>query len=304
MAASVALAVGIGIAGSAVAAPTFFFPRTNFEDDLVDHFVDRNNNGIIDAGDSIITILEVNQTSRLPAGGPPAQDVTPPEHTGIMDADVVSATPAGTPGFFDYVFGPNPGGFLDADGVAGGALLTGIPGVAAAGAPTGTIVRAWDGPIENLDLIAVNCTDLNDCATRASDGSLFWSFGFAGATAEHFVINDALGNPNGVRMFDENEVLGSANFAMSILEENAGVDFGTQPCNTVYCLNNGLFGAPVQMLGSGTINGGQGLPADFFARGDFQFSVVPVPEPGTLALLGIALAGLGVRSARRKSASA
>src|SRR5215831_12232520 len=99
LSASVALALGMGLGGTATAAPTFFGPAgTAFEDDLLDFFIDRNGNGLIDKGDSIVAIITVQSTH--PATGPGSSvTITPPEFTGIIDQFVLTKIPAG-PGQF------------------------------------------------------------------------------------------------------------------------------------------------------------------------------------------------------------
>lgn len=329
LSASVALALGMSMGSAAMAAPTFFGSRgTLFEDDLLDYHIDRNHNGLIDVGDSIIAIFSVRSTAPVnPAG--PSVVIAPPEFTGIIDQFVIDVSaqtgtgpakpgfPAGAP-LFNFVFGPNPGGFLDADGIAGGAPITGAV-VAAAGAPAGTMVRMWDGPIADMDLAGADCNtglggsqaSLVTCLTGASNGTLFWNAGITGAGGnEHLVVAGASDNPLYVRTFGSTAAVGTPGFAFEQLAGGVGPTVLPQVCDGVFC-PFGFTGPMVDVEGSGTVQGGIGLPGsgvggayvsgvDPFARGDFQFEVYTTPEPGILALFGLSLAGIGAAARRRK----
>lgn len=323
LSASVALALGMSMGSAAMAAPTFFGSRgTLFEDDLLDYHIDRNNNGLIDVGDSIIAIFSVRSTAPVnPAG--PSIVITPPEFTGIIDQYVSAVIPTGTsgpikPGFpagaplFNFVFSPNPGGFLDADGIAGGAPITGAV-VAAAGAPAGTMVRMWDGPIADMDLAGADCNtgvagsqaSLVTCLTGASNGTLFWNAGItAPGSNEHLVVAGASDDPLYVRTFGSTSIVGFPGFAFAQLPGGVGPTVELQSCDGPTC-PLGFAGPMVNVEGSGTVQGGSGLPGyvsgvDPFARGDFQFEVYTTPEPGILALFGLSLAGIGAAARRRK----
>lgn len=302
LSAVVALALGMGLGGGAVAGPTFF-GLTSFEDDQLRFFIDNGDgaggapNGRIDVGDRIIDVMEISTTAPVFGGGSSVA-ILPPEFTGISDITVTSKTAVGG-GLFNFTFGPTAGGFLS--GIAGGAA-------AAAGAPAGTVARFWDGPLDNLDLIGINCISLADCISKSSDGTLYWNAGFTGAPTEHLSVSNAFDDPLIVLALGANTAAGTAEYGLGQLPGGAGPTVNPQACLDITCFFLGVFGQPVDVLGSGTIQGGQGIPLSLiadgaFSRGDYQFQVA-VPEPGTLALVGLSLAGLGLVARRRRKPSA
>ncbi len=95
----------------------------------------------------------------------------------------------------------------------------------------------------------------------------------------------------------------AVNYALSILVNNTGYTFNEVKLD---CFPLGPFNCAgpgkdklTDLVGSGDVLGGEGLTNGFGARSDIDVKVNVVPEPGSLALLSLALAGLGFVTRRR-----
>jgi hypothetical protein len=282
--AAIGFTAGLALAsGPASAVIQIFSPITAFQDDNLDLVVDNNNDGIINQGDRIISVLEfVNTQGTLPGQGP--TDIGPLEElTGVADITVATVLGDGT-----LVFAPS--------GAAG--LLAGFA--------AGTMVAIWRDPTPDLNVINGTCGNLAACTLAAGLGAgdpLYLTAGFTGDPDELWV-SDPIGmgaNIAAVEAGGSSSIFGLFNYSLTSIVNMTGLTLQQQPC-APFCGpgGNGL----IQITGSGTIFGGAGLPdavgtTQWTGRSDNDTQIA-VPEPGSLALLGAALAALGWGSRRRR----
>jgi hypothetical protein len=267
-----AIGFGAGLAlssGPASAVITFFSPFTAFQDDNLDFVVDTNTNGIIDTGDRIISVIEIANTQGILAGqGPNA--IAPEELTGVADITIATVLADGR-----LVFAPS--------GAAG--VLSGFA--------AGTMFALWTDATPDLNVINAACGTRAACLVAAGLGAgdpLFLTGGFFGDPDNLWVSTPAVGGNiiATVQGGGSSATFGAFTFAVDAGINNTGVNLGLQAC-APFCNPVPLLGqdGQVDIIGSGNILGGQGLTAtEWTARSDTDSQIRPVPEPGSLALLG------------------
>lgn len=295
-ASAVVAAMGLALTGTASALPVLYSPITQFNDQNIDYANDigAGNTGTLGVGDELISVFQLSQTLGIPTGGPSAlgADSGNPGNNlvGIADVTITAVLGDGT-----LVFTPTS------------TLGTGINLLGSYS--SGTAVALFTG--STLDTIAGTNDILNsNCGTRAqciadvTDGNLYMTAGFFGDPDESWVSAPANGGTtlSTVEGGNSQTSYGSFNFQLSIGINNTGSAFGESISCAPFCGagGNGL----VDLSGNGTIYGGQGLdPADWTARSKTGFQVAPVsvPDPTTVALLGLGLAGLGWMQRRQKA---
>ncbi|MEH6650806.1 MAG: hypothetical protein V7707_12335 [Motiliproteus sp.] len=252
---STILAISLLLSSSLVTAGVIYTqPVTSLNDDSITHLI---NSVILNPGDRLQGVFEISSTN----GGA----IAPTELTGIYDITVLSKVSDGGTGF-DYTFGPSSGGLFS----------------------SGTMIRFYEDVSNDLDLTgSTNCSSPTDCLSKAGFGGTgYLSLGFSGDTDEFWAANLVDLTTAEILALPSTTVVGSFSNALSILENNTGVSFGSLDCPL--CTGDG----EIDWLASGTFLGGGSLTNGFFARGDMTGFLAPIPEPGSMSLLLAALLGL------------
>lgn len=252
-------------------------------------FATDNGDSIIATGDVLRGSFNIGTIENLSGGGPDNLVGTAgnDEVTGIFElqATVVDTGIAG-PSRYLYSFAPT-------------AAFEAIYG-------TGALLAVYDDPSVDFSRLSPPADDIpgntaeETLMATATDGALAWVFGFTGAggtagAGEGWVASAFTNDVSVVAATPAGSNGGTVNLALNLLTDNLGIPLAKQ--TSIFDLLN----ANVVLNGSGNLLGILGATTPYNTFDNFDAVIRPevVPEPGTLALVGFGLLGLGV-FARRK----
>lgn len=275
---SAVLAVGAMASANAF---VLFPGLTQLEDDNREYLIkgEGNQSTSLEVGDRLRGVIKFQAIVQLQSPFQSNNNISP-EITGVFETQVQSIVNVdGNPAIAELiVFGPSASFMAQHGAGATVALYTG-------------------GTALNIN----SCATILACETAASDGPLWAVAGFGDADDVWVSVNSRLNFANVATTLGTTQVA-SINYAQTILVNNTGYTFNSINLDCVS--GGGLFpcagDGKTDLIGSGSILGGQGLTNGYSARSDIDVTFNVVPEPGSLALVGLALAGIGLSARRRK----
>ena len=250
----------------------------HFSDNSAERLIDRNGNGTLDVGDSLRGIFSIGDITGTGAAVPIGAGSPVNELTGLFQVVVTGKTPAGGPNF-NYTFGFD-------------ALF---------GQGAGVIGVLYDDAAKNYRRANCLVNTVAGCESTATGGTVWAKIG-AGANT-FWSASVANQTPGVGAILPFGTPLGTFGLGLDFITNNTGFTWNKVDCfdtttgvtsSVDICGQGGVLATGRSRPGS-TAN----TPFDIFDNVDFTAN--RVPEPGSMALVGVALLGLSLAARRKKS---